>query len=93
MKKLYIGKTYFMKHPKSTLHVGTGHGKYDTEKSLTEHSKQIRKMAFGKGTQLVKTKTLEGKTVYYSPFLKETASDEFLKHFSLFFFMFSMFFL
>lgn len=72
--------TYFMKHPKSTLHEGTGHGKYDTEKSLTEHSKQIRKMAFGKGTQLIKTKTKEGKIVYYSPFLKETASDEFLKH-------------
>jgi hypothetical protein len=73
---------YFIKHPESTLHEGTGHGKYDRDKSLTEHSKQIRKMAFGKGTQLIKTKTLEGKTVYYSPFLKETASNEFLKHLS-----------
>lgn len=72
--------TYFMKHPESTLHRGTGHGIYDTERSLTEHSKQIRKMAFGKGTQLIKTKTLEGKTVYYSPFLKEIAGDEFLKN-------------
>ena len=84
--KRYVSKTYakrinsyFIKHPESTLHEGTGHGKYDTEKSLTEHSKQIRKMAWGKGTQLIKTKTITGKTVYFSPFLKETASDEFLK--------------
>ena len=71
--------SYCMKHPEKTLYESTGHGKYDKDKSLTEHSKQIRKMAFGKGTQLVKTKTLEGKTVYFSPFLKETASDEYLK--------------
>ena len=83
----YVTKTYanrinnyFIKNPESTLHEGTGHGKYDVDKSLTEHSKQIREMAWGKGTQLVKTKTLDGRTVYYSPFLKETASDEFLKH-------------
>lgn len=83
----YVSKTYaqrinsyYLKHPEKTLHEGTGHGKYDVEKSLTEHSKQIRKMAWGKGTQLIKTKTLKGKDVYFSPFLKETASDEFLKH-------------
>lgn len=73
---------YYLKHPKATLHEGTGHGKYDVDKSLTEHSKQIRKLAFGKGTQLIKTKTLKGKTVYYSPFMKEVASDEFLKQLS-----------
>ena len=85
--KRYVTKTYaqrinsyYIKHPESTLHEGTGHGKYDPEKSLTEHSKQIREMAWGKGTQLVKTKTFKGKDVYFSPFLKETASDEFLKH-------------
>ena len=71
--------SYFLKYPESTLHESTGHGKYDTKKSLTEHSKQIREMAWGKGTQLVKTKTFKGKTVYFSPFLKEIASDEFLK--------------
>jgi hypothetical protein len=87
ISKRYVTETYakrinsyFMKHPESTLHEGTGHGKYFIDKSLTEHSKQIRKMAWGKGTQLIKTKTKEGKTVFYSPFLKETASDEFLKH-------------
>ena len=84
--KRYVTKTYaqrinsyYIKHPESTLHESTGHGKYDAEKSLTEHSKQIREMAWGKGTQLVKTKTFKGETVYFSPFLKETASDEFLK--------------
>ena len=71
--------SYFSKHPESTLHEGTGHGKYIREKSLTEHSKQIRKMAFGKGTQLIKTKTKEGKIIYLSPFHHEQLTGEKVK--------------
>lgn len=79
----YVTKTYakrinsyFAKNPKATLHEGTGHGKYVREKSFAEHSQEIRKMAFGKGTQLIKTKTVKGKTVHFSPFHHEQLTEE-----------------
>ena len=87
LTKRYVTETYanrinnyFIKYPESTLHEGTGHGKYYPKKSLTEHSRQIREMVWGKGTQIIKTKTFKGKDVYFSPILKETVADEFIKN-------------
>lgn len=81
--KRYVSKTYakrinsyFSRHPESTLHEGTGHGKYSRDIALTEHSKEIREMAFGKGTQLIKTKTRTGKIVHFSPFYHEQLTQE-----------------
>lgn len=58
---------FFKKNPESTLHEATGHGKYDRSISLSEHSIEVQKLAYGIGSQVIRTKDRKGKKVFYSP--------------------------
>lgn len=66
--------SYFKRNPKATLYRARGKGKYEREKILSGHSQEVKKLAYKRGSQIIKTKTREGKTVYYSPFQKEILS-------------------
>lgn len=66
---------YFKKYPKGTLYKARGKGKYDKTKILSGHSQEVISLARKRGSQIVKTKTKEGKVVYYSPFQKEVLSE------------------
>jgi len=67
---------YFIRNPSGTLVEATGHGKYDRDVPLSEHSKTVRKLAYGKGNQIIKTKDKTGKTVYYSPMQDEVLTKK-----------------
>lgn len=65
----------FKKDPTMTLHRAGGHGKYYPKKAMTEQSRGVRQLAYKSGTQLIQTKTLSGKNVYWSPLHKEFLTD------------------
>lgn len=73
--------SYFKKRPLGAVVRARGHAVYKPEgkKQISEQSKEIREMLYGKGTQTVKTKTRKGKIVYYSPMHDEFLSDDVLR--------------
>ena len=67
---------YFKKNPDSSLYRAGGHGKYKRKRALSEHSREIKRLAYGKGSQLIRTKSLKKKKpIYYSPFLDEILTE------------------
>lgn len=88
LTKKYVSKAYgkrlrnyFENNPSGTLYRASGHGEYDRDRPIPEHSKEIKEMIYGKGTQVVRTKSASGKEVYYSPLRKEQLTPEDIKKF------------
>jgi len=71
--------SYFKRNPKTTLYRASGHGEYKLEKPLSKHSKQIRQLAYGKKTQVIKTRTRKKKKVYYAPLKEEIVDVDVIK--------------
>ena len=86
LTKKYISKTYakrlnayFKKHPEKTLYQAGGHGKYVRKIPLSEHGKDIKRLAYGSGTQIIRTKTMKKHDVFYSPFQDELLTKKLLQ--------------
>ncbi len=71
--------SYFRRNPDAVLSQATGHSYYTKEVSWSELSGSIRKKAFNKGTQLIRTYNRKGAIKYYSPFLKKVLTDKEVK--------------
>jgi len=67
---------YFEKHPDATLHQATGHGYYSKKRTIQELAKDVREMLFSEGNQIIRTRDVTGKTVFYSPVFDEVLGDE-----------------
>lgn len=88
LTKRYLSKSYgkrlqnyFKNNPSGTLYRATGHGVYKKKKPIPEHSLEVKELLYGKGTQVIKTKTATGKTVYYSPIQNEVIELSDIKRF------------
>jgi hypothetical protein len=61
---------YFAKNPKGTLYEAYGRPKYREKVKWIDQSQAVTKL-YKKKTQVVRTKDVEGKDVYYSPLMKK----------------------
>lgn len=69
---------YFKKYPKGTLSGAYGGYGYTKDIPVEKMSKKTRKL-FYSDTQVVKTRDVKGKVVYYSPMLKTFLSSELIE--------------
>lgn len=80
--------SYFLKHPLKTLAHARGHLGFKLIKhdekgrdvSLTDQHPEIRELLYGKGTQTIRTRTLTGKKIHFSPIHNEILDEDILKH-------------
>lgn len=67
--------SYFERHPDATLYEAYGGSKYDKTRPWKEHPESIKKV-YEKDIQVIKTKDISGRDVYYNPLKQKKVSKQ-----------------